>query len=299
MFSAFVLACLAHLALPCDAYMGAESEEESDERRVWIKYKDGERDAALRSMSSFMARSMAPVKVHHDFSRIGAFVVTATVDEINELSVDPMIEEIVEDVKRYPMHVEDSMQPRELQTDGETVPYGITMVQAADAHALGYTGRGARVCVVDTGIDRDHEDFVTSRLSGLAGDPDLDWTKDAVGHGTHCSGTIAAARNGVGVVGVAPDAEVYTVRVFDGNGGFAYGSSILSAVQECADAGFNIVSMSLGGPLPNIFEWFSYRNLLEDDGILCIAAAGNSGNRMQSYPASYPGTLLPYGDGYN
>ena len=157
-------------------------------------------------------------------------------------------------------------------------------------------------------------DFVTSRLSGFTGAPDLDWTEDAVGHGTHCSGTIAAAKNGVGVVGVAPDAEVYTVRVFDGNGGFAYGmlprlpnssvlvwicsmmiflspgSSILSAVQECADAGFNIVSLSLGGPLPNIFEWFSYRNLLEDDGILCIAAAGNSGNRMQSYPASYPGT---------
>ena len=173
-FSAFVLAHLALLALPCNAYLGAESEEESDERRVWVKYKDGERDAALRSMSSFMARSMAPVKVHYDFTRIGAFVVTATVDEINELSVDPMIDEIVEDVKRYPMHIPESMEPRELQ--GETVPYGITMgecgvkqlrnthfcctfltfyhtrstVQAADAHALGYTGQGARVCVVDT-----------------------------------------------------------------------------------------------------------------------------------------------------
>lgn len=60
-------------------------------------------------------------------------------------------------------------------------------------------------------------DFQTFKLSGLVtGDPDLDWTSDAVGHGTHCSGTIAAAKNGIGVVGVAPDAEIYTVRVFDG-----------------------------------------------------------------------------------
>ena len=126
-FSVFVLAYLAQFALPCKAYLGAESEEESDERRVWIKYKDGERDAALRSMSSFTARSLSPVKFHYEFSRISAFVVTATVDEINELSVDPMIEEIVEDVKRYPMHIPDSIEPRELQTDGETIPYGVSM----------------------------------------------------------------------------------------------------------------------------------------------------------------------------
>lgn len=155
-------------------------------------------------------------------------------------------------------------------------------------------------------------DFVSSRLSGYSGNSNLQWTKDEVGHGTHCSGTIAAAKNGIGVVGVAPDAEIYTVRVFDGDGSFAYGkrrfyldlvtqlnspyllfysgSSILSAVEQCVEAGVNIVSMSLGGPLPNIFEWFSYRNLLED-GVISIAAAGNSGNRMNSYPASYPGML--------
>ena len=113
-------------------------------------------------------------------------------------------------------------------------------------------------------------DFVTSRLSGLESNS-LDWKSDAVGHGTHCSGTIAAAKNGIGVVGVAPDAELYTVKVFNDNGGFAYGSSIVSAVEECVEAGFNIVSMSLGGPLPNIFEWFAYQNLLEN-GVISIAA---------------------------
>lgn len=107
-------------------------------------------------------------------------------------------------------------------------------------------------------------------MSGLESNS-LDWKSDAVGHGTHCSGTIAAAKNGIGVVGVAPDAELYTVKVFNDNGGFAYGSSIVSAVEECVEAGFNIVSMSLGGPLPNIFEWFAYQNLLEN-GVISIAA---------------------------
>ena len=112
-------------------------------------------------------------------------------------------------------------------------------------------------------------DFVTSRLSGF--DSDLGWKTDTVGHGSHCSGTIAAAKNGIGVVGVAPDAEIYTIKVFDDDGTFAYGendihvllfqrnaafililrlpftgSSIVSAVRQCVDAGFNIVSMSLG-----------------------------------------------------
>ena len=85
------MACLYQLAAPVRAYI----ESATEERRVWIKYKDGQREACLGSIRSFTARSMPPVKFHHDFSGIGAFVVTATVDEINELSIDPMIDEIV------------------------------------------------------------------------------------------------------------------------------------------------------------------------------------------------------------
>lgn len=148
--SALVLACLSYFILPSLAYVGFEPDEVPYERRVWIKYKEGQRDACLRSLSSFTARSMPPVKFHHDFSRIGAFVVTATVEEINELSVDPMIESIEEDPKRYPMHIPESIQHRELQDEGEVIPYGVEMVQAAEAHARGYTGLGARVCVIDS-----------------------------------------------------------------------------------------------------------------------------------------------------
>ena len=149
---ACALVLLSQIVLPAQAYIdsGAESTTETEERRVWVKYKDGQREACLGSIQSFTARSMPPIKFHHDFSSVGAFVVTATVEEINELSVDPMVEEVVEDPKRYPMHIPESMQARELQEDGEVIPYGIKMVQATDAHDRGYTGLGARVCVVDT-----------------------------------------------------------------------------------------------------------------------------------------------------
>jgi hypothetical protein len=87
------------------------------------------------------------------------------------------------------------------------------------------------------------------------------------------------------VVGVAPEAEIYTVRVFDNRGAF-YGSDIVAAAEACRDAGAKIISMSLGGPSylgdeKRIFD------ALYDQGILAIAAAGNDGDDDYSFPASY------------
>lgn len=56
------------------------------------------------------------------------------------------------------------------------------------------------------------------------------------------------------------------------------GSSILSAIEECAENGFNIVSMSLGGPLPNVFEYLAYSKIAEEKDMILVAAAGNGGN---------------------
>lgn len=169
-FSTFVISCLlAQLAVATNddaqnlrkTYILPDEpsdEPQIEERRVWIKYKDGARTAALDSISSFSSRSMPPVKFHYDFGeQVGAMVVSATVDEINELASDPSIEDIVDDPKRYPMHIPGSAQPRKLREGAETIPYGITMVQADQAHAAGYLGAGAKVCVVDTGIDAKHE----------------------------------------------------------------------------------------------------------------------------------------------
>jgi subtilisin family serine protease len=61
------------------------------------------------------------------------------------------------------------------------------------------------------------------------------------------AGTIAAQDNDRGVVGVAPQASLHIVRVFDSTAQFT-ASSLVVAMNACGEAGANIVSMSLGGP---------------------------------------------------
>ncbi|WP_202882955.1 autotransporter domain-containing protein [Microvirga tunisiensis] len=86
-------------------------------------------------------------------------------------------------------------------------------INASEAYAMGYTGKGVTIAVVDTGIDVTHPEFTgrispRSRFFAVGRDPfDL---SDVVGHGTHVSGIIGAARNGRGTMGVAYDATIMT-----------------------------------------------------------------------------------------
>jgi serine protease len=270
------------------------------ERRVWVQYKDGAHDACMHSMEAFTSTKsrsgagelLPPVKMHYDFAESNTFVVTANDEEIEMLQADPAIENVELDVERYLMRAieEEQVEERELQQQGETVPFGIRMVQADQAWEQGVTGSGVKVCVIDSGIDATHEDFVTSRLSGLqlAASP---WQRDGSSHGTHVSGTIAAARNnGRGVVGVAPDAEIYTIRVFAGSSGneYIWASGLVDAVNRCKAAGARVVNMSLGGTRASSAENNAFERLFQE-GMLIVAAAGNDGDTAFNYPASYNG----------
>jgi serine protease len=265
---------------------------EDSPRRFWVQYKDGHHDACVQSMEAFTSTKsrsggdLPPVAMHYDFGESNTMVVSATDEEIEMLKADPAVEQVEPDVERYLQHLPDSVKeyPRQLQ-QGENIPYGISMVQADQAWDQGVTGSGVKVCVVDSGIDQTHEDFVTDRLTGLESSSNP-WQRDGLGHGTHCSGTIAAARNGRGVVGVAPDAEIYTVRVFSESGGYIYSSGLVDAVNRCKAVGANIISMSLGGSDSSSFENDAFERLFQE-GVLIIAAAGNDGSTRYSYPASY------------
>lgn len=136
------------------------------------------------------------------------------------------------------------------------------------------------------GLAAGHSDLTSSKLSGYSGNEAVTpWDRDQSGHGTHVTGTIAAADNSRGVVGVAPDVEIYTVRVFD-NRGFFFGSDVVAAAEACRDAGVDIISMSLGGPSYDQDELEIFEELYEQ-GIISIAASGNSGDTDYSFPASY------------
>lgn len=180
---------------------------------------------------------------------------------------------------------------RALQYEGQIVPYGVRQVRAPDFWET-YENRGAgvTVCVIDSGFRATHEDLQGIDVDG-SDDKDFvnPWFEDGrVSHGTHTTGTIAAQDNGVGVVGVAPEASIYVVRAFTSRGYFA-GSSLVEALNACVnEGGADIINLSLGGPQPLSAEERAIEKLTEK-GILVIAAAGNDGDRSNfpSYPAFY------------
>jgi len=259
------------------------SDEEEPIRRVFVKYQKNMRS----NLDAELAKRSSRAKKHYDFRDMDTFVMTLPESELAELKKSKLVESVHDDVKRYPMHIPESIKHRQLQAGTETIPYGIDLVQATEAWEVGARGQGVKVCVMDTGVYGDHEDLPTITGPAIT---DLSFSEDGVGHGTHCAGTIAAPENNLGVVGVAPEADIYSVKVFSDNGGFAYSSGILAAAQECAAGGADIISMSLGGPLPNLFEILGFRNLLRN-GVISVAAAGNFGNGLWSFPASYPGVV--------
>ncbi len=96
--------------------------------------------------------------------------------------------------------------------------YGIQMVNADDVHALGGTGDGVRVAVVDTGINDSHPEFIGRGVTGynFAGGSTQNWDQDNVGHGTWVAGVIGAALDGQGMHGVAYDSQLYAYRIDSG-----------------------------------------------------------------------------------
>ena len=170
-----------------------------------------------------------------------------------------------------------------LKNTGQTV-LGASGVADADIDAPeAWTltkGRGVTVAVVDTGVAA-HPD-----LSVVPGwdfvDDDAD-PVDGHGHGTHVSGTIAAAENGRGVIGVAPQARIMPIRVLDDSG---RGSSADSAAgfAYAADHGARIVNASLGA---SDFSYAERDAIRDHPGTLYVVAAGNSGRDVDAQP-SYP-----------
>ncbi len=169
----------------------------------------------------------------------------------------------------------------------ETVPVGISQIQAVPAWGCS-RGRGIRVAVLDTGIDWNHPDLkpnVRGAVTFVPGETAMDGNS----HGTHCAGTIAAAINGLGVVGVAPEASLFGVKVL-ANSGSGQFSWIIAGINWAIQNRMQVVSMSLGASAaPAALE--SICNAAFNAGVLLVAAAGNAGPPSGGQPTSvgFPG----------
>ena len=132
--------------------------------------------------------------------------------------------------------------------------WGINQVGAPAAWAK-TTGKGVRIGIVDTGIDLTHEDLAgrvvesTSCIETRGNSLECKGSaQDDFGHGTHVAGIAAAIKdNGVGVAGIAPDADLVVAKVF--KGATANADDVVAGIKWVVDHGAKVVNLSLGGAL--------------------------------------------------
>lgn len=169
----------------------------------------------------------------------------------------------------------------------QSVPYGISLVKADVAWANYGRGGGAKVAVLDTGVDLTHPDLptpiaVSSFVPGLPAD-------DFHAHGTHCSGTVLGLDNTIGVVGVAPQSSLIIGKVLN-NGGYGLDSWIATGIDWAVAQGADVISMSLGGDTIDPALQDACLNAY-NAGVLVVAAAGNDSSALPHYPAAFPGVM--------
>ena len=200
-------------------------------RRIVVKcQEDQDQEECLENIIG--AAPKGSVKVMHKLNRANSFAISVKSSGIGD--IDNLGFDMYDDPIRQPLHIKESIQlHRELQYFGQATPYGIDMVKAQEVwDQFGVKGNGVKVCVMDTGLRAGHMDLTSSKMSGYSGNEAITpWDRDGDGHGTHVTGTIAAEDNNRGVVGVAPEVEIYTVRVFDSSGLF-FGSDVVAAADR-------------------------------------------------------------------
>ncbi len=178
--------------------------------------------------------------------------------------------------------------------DETTHTWGLTATGVAHSRL---TGRRVRVAILDTGIDREHPDFVGRPMvcRSFVGDASTD---DGNGHGTYCAGIACgpASASQAPRYGVAGGADLYIGKIISDNGSGAEGN-ILAGIEWAVQSGCAIVSLSAGTlvvpgqPFSASFEQVARRAL--DAGTLIIAAAGNGSLRPDviapvEHPANCP-----------
>jgi subtilisin len=204
------------------------------------------------------------------------------------LQKDPRVKYVVEDMER--------------SISAQTIPTGITRIFADTNSEIDIDGSDdyrvdVDVAVIDTGIDLQHPDLnVFDGINCAAGN--ILRTKCIAGadddhyHGTHVAGTIGALDNGIGVVGVAPGARVWAVKVLNSQGS-GYTSWIVAGIDWVAAnaATIEVANMSLGGSGYNQAEYDAIQGAV-DKGVAFAVAAGNSDADANNYsPAAFDNVL--------
>lgn len=169
----------------------------------------------------------------------------------------------------------------------QVLPWGIDRIDAEKVWPLPLNNSAdpIRVGIIDTGISNTHPDLLANIKGGMNTIQPIKGWNDDNGHGSHMAGIVAALNNTFGVVGVAPAADLYAVKVLDRNGS-GYLSDVIEGMQWAIVNNMQVINMSLG-TTADIQSFHDAVIAAKNAGIVVVAAAGNSGGSV-IFPAAYP-----------
>lgn len=225
------------------------------------------------------------VEIVHDLPEIDIAIVRGSEDALGSLEYSRDFEMEVEP----PITVEDDHSASDEAF--ASYQWDKQAQNAFSLHEAGYTGEGSKIAIIDSGVDPDHPDLAPNIDDGDS----VNMTADggdyspASEHGTHVAGITAAADNGTGIVGVAPDAEIVAIRVFGQEGGASFGD-VIAGIYHAALVGCDAANLSLGAyPIPSSLDAQVLKESMDravqlgrEEGCVTVVAAGNDDSNLDA-----------------
>ncbi|WP_191559914.1 S8 family serine peptidase [Metabacillus idriensis] len=242
------------------------------------------------------AKQVKSAKINREYDHVfSGFSIELPANEIPKLLALPEVKAVYPNVeykvtldKAGPLVDKDAYSPQMLNS----APY----IGANEAWETGFTGKGIKVAVIDTGVDYTHPDLKGSfkKYKGYDfvdddNDPQETPKGDPRGeetiHGTHVAGTVAADG---GIKGVAPDAQLLGYRVL-GPGGSGSTEDVVAGIEKAVEDGANVMNLSLGNSV-NDPDWATSIALdwAMAEGVVAVTSNGNSG--PDNWTVGSPGT---------
>lgn len=230
------------------------------------------------TFNEFIDKSIIKGKIEREYSHVFSVSATIPADEVEQLKKNPSIKSIEPDF--------------ELFSVDQVMDWGDSVVNAIDALDSDFTDAGIKVAVLDSGISVEHDDLVvTGGVSFVDYSASYD---DDFGHGTNVARIIGGKNNDTGVIGVAPDVSIFSVKVLDMTGR-GYLSDIIAGIDWSIENHMDIINMSFSTPVDSpalklaVDEAYS-------SGLVLVAADGNASMMdgqgiTAQYPAKYDSVI--------
>jgi hypothetical protein len=240
---------------------------EAPMERVLVHFRDQVDETLLQNES---------IEVHHIFHNLSAISVTMPQTLISHLEENSNIISI----EKEPL----------VEINRQSTGWGYRHVLGKESKQYGWTGNGVKVGIIDTGVTMDHPDL---RIAGGVSFVSESYEDDE-GHGTHVAGIIGAMDNEIGVVGIAPEAELYAIKSLN-SAGIGILSDVIAGINWAVENDMDIVNLSL----TTVEDHILLKKAIDDayrKGLLIIAASGNTNTTMFPvkdilYPARYDSVI--------